>query len=77
MVKDHSDHGSVMEGRKEMVYLTMLSTHFKVIWYHIYVVKDHSDHGSVIEGRKEMVYLMMLSTHFMVIWHKIICSFGG
>ena len=46
-VKDNSDRE---EGRKDMIYLTTLSTHF------IY---------GYMEGRKEMFYLTTLSIHFI------------
>ena len=70
-----------LEGRKEMFYLTMHSTHF--IYGVRHMVKDHSHSeignplpphgllllisikGSFMEGRKEMFYLTTHSTHFI------------
>ena len=46
MTEDHSD--SVKEGRKEMFYLTMHSTHFILRLYAVrHMVKDHSDSVNV------------------------------
>ena len=47
-----------MEGRKEMFYLTTISTRF----IYSYMVKDHSDSE---RGRKEMFYLTTHSTRFI------------
>ena len=64
MVKDHSDNE---EGRKEMFYLTMHSTHFILRLYGIrHMVKDHSDNEQM-EGN--VLFNDALNTfYFTVIW---------
>ena len=58
-----TQQGTKKEGRMEIFYLTMHSTHF--IFTVIMVsdmVKDHSDSE---RGKKEIFYLTMHSTHFI------------
>ena len=59
------------EGRKEMFYLMMHSTHFMYGYMEgrkeMFYLTTHSTHFmyGYMEGRKEMFYLMTHSTHFM------------
>ena len=61
MVKDHLESE---RGRKEMFYLTMLSTHF-IYGYMASGIWLRTTQRMREEGRKEMFYLTTLSIHFI------------